>query len=80
VERCRTYAESSPSIVTSLNRHLGYEEAAAVAKQAVAEGKTIPRVVEERGYVERGVLSQDDVDTALDVLRMAGPTPGAVPG
>ena len=73
VDRCRRYAESSPSIVTSLNRFLGYEEAAAVAKQAVAEGKTIREVVDERGYVERGVLSQEDVDAALDVLRMARP-------
>ena len=73
VERCRTYAESSPSIVTPLNRFLGYEEAAAVAKQAVAERKTIREVVAERGYVERGVLSQEDVDAALDVLRMARP-------
>jgi fumarate hydratase class II len=70
VERCRTYAESSPSIVTPLNRFLGYEEAASVAKQAVAEGRTIRQVVDERGYVERGVLSRADLDAALDVLRM----------
>jgi len=73
VERCRAYAESSPSIVTALNRFLGYEEAAAVAKQAVAEGKTIRQVVDERGYVERGVLAREDLDAALDVLRMARP-------
>jgi fumarate hydratase class II len=73
VERCRMLAESSPSLVTPLNRFLGYDEAAAVAKQAVAEGKTIRQVVDERGYVERGVLSQEDVDAALDVLRMTRP-------
>jgi len=77
VERCRTYAESSPSIVTPLNRFLGYEEAAAVAKQAVAEGKTIRQVVDERGYVERGVLTPEDLDAALDVLRMTRPYGGA---
>jgi fumarate hydratase class II len=77
VERCRAYAESSPSIVTPLNRFLGYEEAAAVAKQAVAQGRTIREVVAERGYVERGVLSQGDVDAALDVLRMARPADAA---
>jgi fumarate hydratase class II len=71
VERCRTYAESSPSIVTPLNRFIGYEEAASVAKQAVKEGKTIRQVVEERGYVERGALTREDQDAALDVLRMA---------
>ncbi|MGH3544438.1 MAG: class II fumarate hydratase, partial [Mycobacteriales bacterium] len=37
VERCREYAESSPSIVTPLNRYLGYEEAAGIAKQSLKE-------------------------------------------
>ncbi len=73
VERCRTYAESSPSIVTALNPYLGYDEAAAIAKQAVREGKTIRQVVVERGHVERGTLSGADLDAALDVLRMARP-------
>lgn len=74
VARCRSYAESSPSIVTPLNRFLGYDEAASVAKQAVAEGKTIRQVVDERGYVERGVLSHEDLDAALDVLQMTRPS------
>ncbi|HEX3780754.1 MAG TPA: class II fumarate hydratase [Pseudonocardiaceae bacterium] len=71
VERAREYAESSPSIVTPLNRYLGYEEAAAVAKQALKERKTIRQVVEERGYVEAGKLTKDQLDSALDVLHMA---------
>ena len=41
VERCRELAESSPSVVTPLNRYLGYEAAAKVAKQSLAERKTI---------------------------------------
>ena len=40
----RTYAESSPSVVTPLNRYLGYENAAKVAKRALAEEKTIREV------------------------------------
>ena len=48
-ERCREYAESSPSVVTPLNKYIGYEEAAKVAKQALAERKTIREVVLERG-------------------------------
>ena len=72
VERCREYAESSPSIVTPLNRYLGYEEAAAIAKQALAERKTIRDVVVERGHVANGRLSEAQLDEALDVLRMAG--------
>ncbi len=71
VERAREYAESSPSIVTPLNRYLGYEEAAKVAKQALKERKTIRQVVEERGYVEAGKLTTEQLDSALDVLRMA---------
>jgi fumarate hydratase class II len=43
VERMRTYAESSPSVVTPLNRYIGYENAAKVAKKALAEEKTSSR-------------------------------------
>jgi fumarate hydratase class II len=73
VERARQYAESSPSIVTPLNRYIGYEEAAKVAKQALAERKTIRQVVLERGYVDQGKLTVEQLDEALDVLRMTHP-------
>ncbi|GJF27998.1 fumarate hydratase class II [Kitasatospora sp. NE20-6] len=72
-ERAREYAESSPSVVTPLNRWIGYEEAAKVAKQSLAERKTIRQVVLERGYVERGLLTERQLDEALDVLRMTRP-------
>jgi fumarate hydratase class II len=72
-ERCLEFAESSPSVVTPLNRYLGYENAAKVAKQAVQERKTIREVVVEQGYVERGDLTEDQLDTALDVLSMTHP-------
>ncbi len=72
-ERCREFAESSPSVVTPLNRYLGYEEAAKVAKQALAERKTIKQVVIERGHVESGRLTREQLDEALDVLRMTRP-------
>ncbi len=72
-ERMRDYAEGSASVVTPLNRYIGYEEAAKVAKQALAERKTIRQVVIERGYVERGQISVDDLDRALDVLAMTRP-------
>ncbi len=71
VERAREYAESSPSIVTPLNRYLGYEEAASIAKQSLAERKTIRDVVLERGHVDAGKLTLDQLDAALDVLAMA---------
>ncbi|MFI1969120.1 aspartate ammonia-lyase [Streptomyces cinnamoneus] len=73
VERAREYAESSPSVVTPLNRYLGYEEAAKVAKKSLAERKTIREVVLESGYVERGLLTTEQLDEALDVLRMTHP-------
>ena len=73
VERMRTYAESSPSVVTPLNRYLGYENAAKVAKTALAEEKTIRQVVIEMGFVERGELTEQQLDDALDVAKMTHP-------
>ncbi|MFJ5921519.1 class II fumarate hydratase [Kitasatospora sp. NPDC092948] len=72
-ERTREYAESSPSVVTPLNRYIGYEQAAKVAKQSLAERKTIRQVVVERGYLDRGLLTEAQLDEALDVLRMTRP-------
>jgi fumarate hydratase class II len=72
-DRMREYAESSPAIVTPLNRHLGYEEAASIAKQALAERKPIRQVVIERGHIEAGRLTQAELDEALDVMHMTRP-------
>jgi fumarate hydratase class II len=71
--RCRELAESSPSIVTPLNKYIGYENAAKVAKQSLKERKTIRQVVLENGYVERGDLTEAQLDAALDVLSMTRP-------
>ncbi|HSK54503.1 MAG TPA: class II fumarate hydratase [Jiangellales bacterium] len=73
VDRCREYAEGSPSIVTPLNRYIGYEAAAKVAKKALAERRTIREVVIEEGHVERGELTEAQLDEALDVLSMTRP-------
>jgi fumarate hydratase class II len=72
-ERCLELAESSPSVVTPLNRFIGYENAAKVAKTSVKEKKTIRQVVVEMGFVERGELSEEDLDKALDVMSMTHP-------
>ncbi|MBK5305958.1 MAG: class II fumarate hydratase [Frankiaceae bacterium] len=72
-DRCRELAESSPSIVTPLNTYIGYENAAKVAKQSLKERKTIRQVVLEGGYVERGDLTEAQLDAALDVLSMTRP-------
>ena len=71
-ERCREYAESSPSIVTPLNHYVGYDEAAKIAKQSLAERKTIREVVIERGHVP-SALSEQQLDEVLDVLSMTRP-------
>ncbi|PWJ27356.1 fumarase class II [Branchiibius hedensis] len=70
VDQCRTYAESSPSIVTPLNHFVGYDEAAAIAKQSLKERKTIREVVIERGHLTDGTLTEEQLDKALDVLSM----------
>ncbi|MFE1592715.1 class II fumarate hydratase [Nocardia sp. NPDC058705] len=69
-DHLRTLAESSPSIVTPLNSAIGYEEAAAVAKQALREKKTIRQTVIDRGLVP-DKLSLEELDRKLDVLAMA---------
>ncbi|GAA3023413.1 class II fumarate hydratase [Gordonia defluvii] len=69
-ERLRTLAQSSPSIVTPLNSAIGYEEAAAVAKQALREGTTIRQTVIDRGLIGAN-LTETELDDRLDVLKMA---------
>jgi fumarate hydratase class II len=75
-DHLREQAESSPSIVTPLARYLGYDATAAVAKQALAERKTIREVVLERGHVDDGTLTLAQLDAALDVLGMTGSAAG----
>ncbi len=70
VDHLKTLAESSPSIVTPLNSAIGYEEAAAVAKQALKEKKTIRQTVIDRGLIG-DKLSEAELDKRLDVLAMA---------
>jgi fumarate hydratase, class II len=71
--RCREYAESSPSIVTPLNKYIGYENAAKAAKKALADGITIREAVVQLGFVDGEQLTEQQLDEALDVLSMAYP-------
>jgi fumarate hydratase, class II len=73
VERARALAESSPSIVTPLNRVIGYESAAKVAKHSVAKGLTVREAVIDLGFVERGEITEQQLDELLDVLSMTSP-------
>jgi fumarate hydratase class II len=70
VERARALAESSPSIVTPLNKAIGYEAAAKIAKHSVEKSMTIREAVIDLGFVSRGELTLDQLDAALDVLSM----------
>jgi len=65
VERCRAYAESSPSLGTSLNPYIGYEAAAEIVKESVKTGRSVRDIVRERG-----LLTDEQLDQALDVLGM----------
>jgi fumarate hydratase, class II len=65
VERCRAYAESSPSLGTSLTPYIGYEAAAAIVKESMATGRSVRELA-----LEQGVLTEEQLDGALDVLGM----------
>ena len=73
LDRARALAESSPAIVTPLNRVIGYEAAAKVAKNAVAKGITVRESVVDLGFVDRGEVTEEQLDAALDVLSMTRP-------
>jgi fumarate hydratase, class II len=73
VERTTALAGMSPSIVTPLNKIIGYEAAAKIAKHSVAKGITVREAVIDLGYVERGELTEEQLDTALDLLSMTRP-------
>ena len=72
-DKARFYAEASPSIVTPLNKLIGYESAAKIAKHAVAEEISVREATLALGFVERGELTEEQLDSALDVLSMTGP-------
>ena len=68
VERCKEYAERSLAICTSLAPIIGYDNAAALAKQAFKENKTVRELA-----VEQKVLPEDQLKQALDLLAMTKP-------
>ena len=72
-ERAAALAGMSPSIVTPLNRIIGYEAAAAIAKHSVKKGITVREAVIDLGYVERGEVTLEQLDKALDLLSMTAP-------
>ncbi len=71
-DRCRQYAETSPSLATALNVYIGYQQAAAVVKQSLKEGKPIPSVVRELGLLDEATLAE-----VLDPAKLTEP---GIPG
>ena len=65
VERCRAYAESSPSVGTSLTPFIGYEKTAELIKESTKTGRSIRELVLERGW-----MTEAELDRALDVLAL----------
>jgi fumarate hydratase class II len=72
-ERAKAMAESSPSIVTPLNRFIGYEAAAKIAKYSVEKGITVREATIALGYVDGEKLTMEQLDKALAVLPMTRP-------
>ncbi|WP_373529641.1 aspartate ammonia-lyase [Nostoc sp.] len=66
-ERCLAYAEGSLALVTALNTHIGYLNAAAVAKESLETGKSLRQIV-----LERGLMSEADLATVLNLEQMSG--------
>jgi fumarate hydratase class II len=64
-DRCRAYAESSPSIGTSLNPYIGYEKAAEIIKASVKTGRSIRDLVRDQK-----LMTDEELDRALDILGM----------
>jgi fumarate hydratase, class II len=71
-DRARDLLERNPAIATALNKSIGYDEAAKVAKEAAQSGRSVREVVKERG-----LLNDAQLDTILNVRDMTEP---GIPG
>lgn len=69
--RCRELVDRSLMLVTALNPFIGYDQAAAVAKEAFATGRTLREVV-----LARRLMAAEDLDRALDPAAMTRPYAG----
>ncbi len=64
-QRARELVERNAIIVTALNPHIGYDNGARIAKEAVATGRPVRELV-----LEEGLMSEEDLDEALDIKGM----------
>ena len=65
-ERCLAYAEGSLALVTALNPHIGYLNAAAIAKESLETDKSLRQLV-----LEKGLMSPEDLAQILDLEKMS---------
>ena len=65
IERARELVERNAIVVTALNPHIGYDNGAKIAKEAVATGRSVRDLV-----LEAGLMSEEELDAALDIKRM----------
>jgi aspartate ammonia-lyase len=65
-DRCLAYAEGSLALVTALNPHIGYLNAAAVAKESLETGKSLRQIV-----LERGLMSSEELAQVLNLEKMS---------
>ncbi len=65
-ERCADYAEGSLALVTALNTHIGYLNAAAIAKESLETGKSLRQLV-----LERDLMSEKTLNEVLDLKKMS---------
>jgi fumarate hydratase class II len=64
-QRARELLERNAIVVTALNPHIGYDNGAKIAKEAVATGRSIRELV-----LEAGLMTEEELDEALDVKGM----------
>lgn len=64
-DRCLSMVMNSIGIVTALNPHIGYKRSSAIAKEALATGKSVAQVA-----IEQGVFTQEQLDEILDPRKM----------
>ena len=65
-DRCQNYAEASLALVTALNPHIGYLNAASIAKESLATGKSLRELV-----LEKELMSEETLEKVLDLLKMS---------
>lgn len=70
-ERCQGFIEQSLALVTGLNAQIGYDKAAALAKESLATGETVRQVATRR--LAELEMTEAALAEALDAERMCSP-------